>query len=138
MQNSRRQPKKQEVRSEPWWRSLRHGKAGPNLDQVFHFGLSILPEYTSNDVLVFRTGCGSDLEADLVFFLGAGRGLAGNLIGGMAGILLRGAGGAGNIERSRGGDRYDSIAQKAALEAVRGPQDSVAAMLAEYRKRRDY
>lgn len=31
-----------------------------------------------------------------------------------------------------------SIAQKAAIEAVRGPQDSVAAMLAEYRKRRDY
>jgi aspartate aminotransferase len=31
-----------------------------------------------------------------------------------------------------------SIAQRAALEAVRGPQDSVVAMLAEYRKRRDY
>lgn len=31
-----------------------------------------------------------------------------------------------------------SIAQKAALEAVRGPQDSVGVMLAEYRKRRDY
>jgi aspartate aminotransferase len=31
-----------------------------------------------------------------------------------------------------------SIAQKAALEALRGPQDSVAGMLAEYRKRRDY
>jgi aspartate aminotransferase len=31
-----------------------------------------------------------------------------------------------------------SIAQKASLEALRGPQDSVAAMLAEYRKRRDY
>ncbi len=31
-----------------------------------------------------------------------------------------------------------SIAQKAALEALRGPQESVAAMLAEYRKRRDY
>jgi aspartate aminotransferase len=31
-----------------------------------------------------------------------------------------------------------SIAQKAALEALRGPQDSVPAMLAEYRKRRDY
>jgi aspartate aminotransferase len=31
-----------------------------------------------------------------------------------------------------------SISQKAALEAVRGPQDSVAKMLAEYRTRRDY
>jgi aspartate aminotransferase len=31
-----------------------------------------------------------------------------------------------------------SIAQKAAVEALRGPQDSVAAMLAEYRRRRDF
>ena len=31
-----------------------------------------------------------------------------------------------------------SIAQKAAVEALRGPQDSVGVMLAEYRKRRDY
>jgi aspartate aminotransferase len=31
-----------------------------------------------------------------------------------------------------------SITQKAAIEALRGPQDSVVAMLAEYRKRRDY
>jgi aspartate aminotransferase len=31
-----------------------------------------------------------------------------------------------------------SIAQKAAVEALRGPQDSVAAMLAEYRKRREF
>jgi aspartate aminotransferase len=31
-----------------------------------------------------------------------------------------------------------SITQKAAIEALHGPQDSVAAMLAEYRKRRDY
>ena len=31
-----------------------------------------------------------------------------------------------------------SIAQKAAIEAVRGPQESVAKMLAEYRVRRDY
>jgi aspartate aminotransferase len=31
-----------------------------------------------------------------------------------------------------------SIAQKAAVEAVRGPQDSVVTMLAEYRRRRDY
>lgn len=31
-----------------------------------------------------------------------------------------------------------SIAQKAAVEAVRGSQDSVPTMLAEYRKRRDY
>jgi aspartate aminotransferase len=31
-----------------------------------------------------------------------------------------------------------SIAQKAAVEAMRGPQDSVPVMLAEYRKRRDF
>src|ERR1700722_375309 len=31
-----------------------------------------------------------------------------------------------------------SIAQKAALEALKGPQESVAIMLAEYKKRRDY
>jgi aspartate aminotransferase len=31
-----------------------------------------------------------------------------------------------------------SIAQKAALEALRGPQDSVTVMLAEYRRRRDF
>jgi aspartate aminotransferase len=31
-----------------------------------------------------------------------------------------------------------SIAQKAAVEALRGPQDSVGVMLAEYRRRRDY
>lgn len=31
-----------------------------------------------------------------------------------------------------------SISQKAAVEALKGPQDSVAAMLAEYRKRRDF
>ena len=31
-----------------------------------------------------------------------------------------------------------SISQKAAVEALRGPQDSVAMMLAEYRKRRDF
>ncbi|MBM3776450.1 MAG: pyridoxal phosphate-dependent aminotransferase [Acidobacteria bacterium] len=31
-----------------------------------------------------------------------------------------------------------SIAQKAAVEALRGPQDSVVRMLAEYRKRRDF
>lgn len=31
-----------------------------------------------------------------------------------------------------------SFAQKGAIEALRGPQESVAAMLAEYKKRRDY
>jgi aspartate aminotransferase len=31
-----------------------------------------------------------------------------------------------------------SISQKAAVEAVRGPQESVGIMLAEYRKRRDF
>lgn len=32
----------------------------------------------------------------------------------------------------------NSIAQKAGVEALRGPQESVATMLAEYRRRRDY
>jgi len=32
----------------------------------------------------------------------------------------------------------NSIAQKAAVEALRGPQDSVGVMLAEYRRRRDF
>ena len=32
----------------------------------------------------------------------------------------------------------NSIAQKAAVEALRGPQDSVSAMLQEYRRRRDF
>jgi aspartate aminotransferase len=32
----------------------------------------------------------------------------------------------------------NSIAQKAAVEALRGPQESVSGMLAEYRKRRDF
>jgi aspartate aminotransferase len=31
-----------------------------------------------------------------------------------------------------------SISQKAAIEALRGPQDSIGIMLAEYRKRRDF
>jgi aspartate aminotransferase len=31
-----------------------------------------------------------------------------------------------------------SISQKAAVEALRGPQESIASMLAEYRKRRDF
>jgi aspartate aminotransferase len=31
-----------------------------------------------------------------------------------------------------------SIAQKAAVEAMRGPQDSIPVMLAEYRRRRDF
>jgi aspartate aminotransferase len=31
-----------------------------------------------------------------------------------------------------------SVSQKAAIEALRGPQDSIGIMLAEYRKRRDY
>jgi aspartate aminotransferase len=31
-----------------------------------------------------------------------------------------------------------SVSQKAAIEALRGPQDSIPVMLAEYRKRRDY
>ena len=31
-----------------------------------------------------------------------------------------------------------SVSQKAAIEALRGPQDSIAVMLDEYRKRRDY
>jgi aspartate aminotransferase len=32
----------------------------------------------------------------------------------------------------------NSVAQKAGVEALRGPQDSVATMLAEYRRRRDF
>jgi aspartate aminotransferase len=35
-------------------------------------------------------------------------------------------------------DRRDAQAAKAAIEALRGPQDSVPIMLAEYRKRRDF
>src|SRR5260370_32057107 len=31
-----------------------------------------------------------------------------------------------------------SVSQKAAIEALRGPQESIGIMLAEYRKRRDY
>jgi len=40
--------------------------------------------------------------------------------------------------QSQSTSNVTSIAQKAAVEALRGPQDSVAAMLAEYRRRRDF
>jgi len=40
--------------------------------------------------------------------------------------------------QSHSTSNVNSIAQKAAVEALRGSQDSVATMLAEYRKRRDY
>ncbi len=40
--------------------------------------------------------------------------------------------------QSHSTSNVNSIAQKAAIEALRGPQDSVVSMLAEYRKRRDY
>ena len=40
--------------------------------------------------------------------------------------------------QSQSTSNVTSIAQKAAVEALRGPQDSVDIMLAEYRKRRDF
>jgi len=40
--------------------------------------------------------------------------------------------------QSQSTSNVTSIAQKAATEALRGPQDSVAIMLAEYRRRRDF
>ncbi len=46
--------------------------------------------------------------------------------------------GAINKLQSHSTSNPTSIAQKAGVEALRGPQDSVAAMLAEYRKRRDF
>ena len=46
--------------------------------------------------------------------------------------------GAINKLQSHSTSNPTSIAQKAAVEAVRGPQDSIRIMLAEYHKRRDY
>ncbi len=46
-------------------------------------------------------------------------------------------GGMGKLQ-SHSTSNPTSIAQKAALEALRGPQESVGIMLAEYKKRRDY
>jgi aspartate aminotransferase len=46
--------------------------------------------------------------------------------------------GAINKLQSHSTSNPTSIAQKASVEALRGPQDSVTAMLAEYRKRRDF
>jgi aspartate aminotransferase len=46
--------------------------------------------------------------------------------------------GAMNKLQSHSTSNPTSIAQKGAVEALRGPQDSVATMLAEYRKRRDF
>ena len=46
--------------------------------------------------------------------------------------------GAMNKLQSHSTSNPTSIAQKAAVEALRGPQDSVQTMLAEYRKRRDF
>jgi aspartate aminotransferase len=40
--------------------------------------------------------------------------------------------------QSQSTSNVTSIAQKAAVEALRGPQDSVGIMLAEYRRRRDF
>jgi aspartate aminotransferase len=40
--------------------------------------------------------------------------------------------------QSQSTSNVTSIAQKAAVEALRGPQDSVDVMLAEYRRRRDF
>jgi len=45
---------------------------------------------------------------------------------------------AANKLQSHSTSNPTSIAQKAAVEALRGPQDSVAVMLAEYRRRRDF
>jgi aspartate aminotransferase len=46
--------------------------------------------------------------------------------------------GAINKLQSHSTSNPTSIAQKAAVEALKGPQDSVPQMLAEYRKRRDF
>ncbi|HLJ14897.1 MAG TPA: pyridoxal phosphate-dependent aminotransferase [Bryobacteraceae bacterium] len=46
--------------------------------------------------------------------------------------------GAINKLQSHSTSNPTSISQKAAVEALRGPQESVGVMLAEYRKRRDY
>jgi aspartate aminotransferase len=46
--------------------------------------------------------------------------------------------GAMNKLQSHSTSNPTSIAQKAAIEALRGPQDSVPQMLAEYRRRRDF
>jgi aspartate aminotransferase len=46
--------------------------------------------------------------------------------------------GAMNKLQSHSTSNPTSIAQKAGVEALRGPQESVAAMLAEYHKRRDF
>src|SRR5439155_22607308 len=46
--------------------------------------------------------------------------------------------GAINKLQSHSTSNPTSIAQKAAVEALCGPQDSVPAMLAEYRRRRDF
>ena len=46
--------------------------------------------------------------------------------------------GAMNKLQSHSTSNPTSIAQKAAVEAMRGPQDSVPVMLAEYRRRRDF
>ncbi len=43
-----------------------------------------------------------------------------------------------NTLQSHSTSNPTSISQKAAVEALRGPQDSVGVMLAEYRKRRDF
>ena len=54
-------------------------------------------------------------------------------------VLGPGAGGGGiNKLQSHTTSNPTSIAQKAAIEALRGPQESVGIMLAEYRRRRDY
>jgi aspartate aminotransferase len=46
--------------------------------------------------------------------------------------------GAMNKLQSHSTSNPTSIAQKAAVEAMRGPQDSIPVMLAEYRRRRDF
>jgi aspartate aminotransferase len=54
------------------------------------------------------------------------------------GLVPAGVAGAMLKLQSHSTSNPTSIAQKAAVEALRGPQDSVEAMLAEYRRRRDF
>src|SRR6202453_4982312 len=62
------------------------------------------------------------------------------MTGWRVGFVLAAAAVIGGIMKlqSHSTSNVNSIAQKAAMEALRGPQESVGIMLAEYRKRRDY
>ncbi len=54
------------------------------------------------------------------------------------GLVPEAVAGAMNKLQSHSTSNPTSISQKAAVEALRGPQESVGVMLAEYRKRRDF